>query len=1261
MAEVKLYIYQDENHKDNCFQLSTETEYSYDKNTILPPKITTAANNNRNVEQTSVLTSYKISTTLSSVEYWKRVYDHSEIKAQLQVTSIQKKTTQTVSKYTVDSVGKVLDTPINNTTEGKYSTTAVRGAVITKFFRGAKVIMTIDGKTVAENFVVFNVRIHYKTVSSTTSQYVELGIFSADKLMDLDKYSRAYTARMLYTDILKKESDEKFSSVQVANQMQLLKTKGTESETNNNVKTTYEWTEREELRIPYIVQYNETFYRFMVRSANRYGEFLYFEDGKLNLGMQPLDPQYYQTDDDGKVVQENGMNIPIDWAAETTAVQELYYDSMITEGIAVEDFAYNYIDHKNNDDDTVGKLYADSSSNRYNPDPVATDEWTTQLLKEGEYLDLGEVMGEEMKAFIPEAVFKALESGTFSEALINLVKGVVMKVIEVSKSTNDFNNVMDEANYQNDDLEYLIFSDQRSGDEYTQFTTFGGSDNLEKNMSSLFGKDGINNFIDLFYPIIRKQEKDTSDQAVWLDFGSNYKHFKLGDKIVVENTEYVIVYVEGSYKDSTEHLLVQALPVMVLDVSSPAETSSGKEAWSGVVPIPPALPDVVIREAKPQVAFVAETLDPQNLGRIRVRYPWQNSKDDASPWIRITLPLATKGGAVNFTPQVGDEVMVGYVNGNIDHPYGMGYLAAPFVNKKWSNALPLDQYGGVHGIKTKTGHHLTFEDGFDIAPMLFDTIGGLAFIRSLWPTGLTGTWPYGNETTADFGGGFELSDRYGFYKIAGSTDSRSVTIESPAGMVEVNAFQGITISAPNGEVNITGKNVNISANNRLTLTSGENIKDKLAYQKKWSEHKGKALGMAALTDLKGARDSVAEIATNFTDLSFWRCVLEWLLHPVNGTLQIKSYTFVTVEAGEGKAEVPPKSLRKVAIPDFYKEYKAIELIKMNVYALFDNLRIRYNELVAATQAFNRISGTAGINKNETAISYTEVITSNDDLTEDKFKWEDGTGNDLAEEVDNFTDVKPKESDYKYKTQYNRKCKEWSTKKRKYYKDLKKRNTRRLSNRGEIMSISISLQKAAKDLSDAAKKWTDMTDGDFVTLNLDKKVLNVSDLVKTIKAEGLISNGGIKSLSDLKDKKYDKTIAKPDDDAWTEQKKALTRYLIYKYIKEIDDLEYDKDAVNSKDDVKNNDKWRKFVGSLKKKDGLGVEVKAGLIDWAWEDLNPLAGFVNDHFQWNLGFKGQILMSDQSGKTASFDPEQNLVSHDNQAEDCVDLITDMLKTI
>ena len=42
-----------------------------------------------------------------------------------------------------------------------------------------------------------------------------------------------------------------------------------------------------EIRQPYLVQYNESFYDFLARSAIRCGEMLYFEGGSLNLGMKP--------------------------------------------------------------------------------------------------------------------------------------------------------------------------------------------------------------------------------------------------------------------------------------------------------------------------------------------------------------------------------------------------------------------------------------------------------------------------------------------------------------------------------------------------------------------------------------------------------------------------------------------------------------------------------------------------------------------------------------------------------------------------------------------------------------------------------------------------------------------------------------------------------------------------------------------------------------------------------------------------------------
>ena len=1287
MATVTLYLYQDDSHQGEGLTLSSTSTYSKSTDVVEPQKPVIDDTTNQKTEVTIThRTTYLFTLTLTKVEYWKRIYDHCEIHANIQVGNVQKKLSTITDTVVKDKDNKAVNTT-TDTVDGTTTDVNLPGDSINKYFQGACARLVINDHAVAENYKVFNALTRYKTVSSGTSKFLELTIFSADKLMDLDKYSRAYTAKRLYTDILTEESkkfvlnqmnlpevkdylalvkdykkdsssstkptmdpDKLYKEVAtmndyISNQMQLLKYE--KSETKDN-KTTV-WMERDELRIPYIVQYNETFYQFLVRAANRFGEFLYFEDGKLHLGMQPSEGNY-----------KDSSSEVIDWADGANGVQSRHYESVLSESIEVEDLAYNYVNHTENDDNS--QLYASSSDSRYNPDPVATDEWTTQKLEKGEYLEYNEILGEEMKASIPEVIFKALEASTLSEVMVGVVKGFFKKLIEVSQSTNDFNRVANLAYYQDDDDNYLMFDDQREGDEFTQFATFNGSDNLSNNLSKLFKQSNITNFIELFYSIIRQKEKEIGEQAVWLDFGSNYKPIKLGDKLHVDGTDYVATYVEGSYEGSQEHLLVSAIHVMDLGSSTAGDTPDGKEAWNGVIPIPPALPDVTIREAKPQVAFVTETLDPELMGRIRVRYPWQDSKGDATPWIRVTLPMATKGGAVNFTPSVGDEVMVGYVHGNIDHPYGMGYLTSPFVNKKWSNALPLDQYGCAHGIKTKTGHHLTFEDGFALVPMLMNTMGFLSVFKSFWPTGQWGPWPLGYESTADLGGGFELSDRYGFYKITGSTDERSVTIESPAGTVEVNAFQGITISAPNGEVNIKGKNVNISANNRLTLSSGGNIKDKLAYQKKWSESKGKAFGLAVLTDLKGGLEPLKEMVTNVTDLSFVRCVLECLFHPVNGTLQIKSYTFVTIEAGEGKAEVPPKKLRKVKDSKPSTVSRSVELINKNVCARIDELKSNYDKLLVATQEFNKISGKNGPNKDQSAISYKNVVKEKNELKDDKFyKWEGPTGNNLkAEEV-----KKPEAVDNsKYKEESDLKAaQEEYAKQDTAYQNAVKRNQKRTGNRINIMVISEKLRQAADNLSEAAKKWTDMQDGDFKTLNYNKKKLKVSDMVSAISKVELVTGTGIIPLSKMKECDYDiADIKKLNDDVWENQKKAISRYAIYKYLTGVDDFEVDKTLFGNPEEALNNEKWKEFVNSVKEKEGgFGDELKEELKDWLKEEVNPFGGSIDDHLQWQLGFKGQILMSDNSEKTASFDENHYLMPSNNTEDASVKAIKEALNKV
>lgn len=73
--------------------------------------------------------------------------------------------------------------------------------------------------------------------------------------------------------------------------------------------------------------------------------------------------------------------------------------------------------------------------------------------------------------------------------------------------------------------------------------------------------------------------------------------------------------------------------------------------------------------------IVTDTQDPRNLGRIRLRIPTLESGSAyESQWIPVASPMSGPARGFFFSPEVGDEALVAFDNGNIDHPYVIGYL-----------------------------------------------------------------------------------------------------------------------------------------------------------------------------------------------------------------------------------------------------------------------------------------------------------------------------------------------------------------------------------------------------------------------------------------------------------------------------------------------------------------------------------------------------------------------------------------------------------
>ena len=77
-------------------------------------------------------------------------------------------------------------------------------------------------------------------------------------------------------------------------------------------------------------------------------------------------------------------------------------------------------------------------------------------------------------------------------------------------------------------------------------------------------------------------------------------------------------------------------------------------------------------------ALVVEPLmsvdgDPDKLGRIKVRFLWDES-ENTTCWVRLMMPYAGKQHGIYVMPELNDEVLIGFEGGDIDRPYCLGSI-----------------------------------------------------------------------------------------------------------------------------------------------------------------------------------------------------------------------------------------------------------------------------------------------------------------------------------------------------------------------------------------------------------------------------------------------------------------------------------------------------------------------------------------------------------------------------------------------------------
>jgi uncharacterized protein involved in type VI secretion and phage assembly len=106
------------------------------------------------------------------------------------------------------------------------------------------------------------------------------------------------------------------------------------------------------------------------------------------------------------------------------------------------------------------------------------------------------------------------------------------------------------------------------------------------------------------------------------------------------------------------------------------------------------------------VGIVTNNQDPENLGRVKVKYPWL-SEDAESHWARVLTPMAGKDRGIYFLPEVDDEVLLAFEQGDINFPYILGAL---WNGKDKPPAKNEDGKNNQKMIKSRSGHQIILDD-----------------------------------------------------------------------------------------------------------------------------------------------------------------------------------------------------------------------------------------------------------------------------------------------------------------------------------------------------------------------------------------------------------------------------------------------------------------------------------------------------------------------------------------------------------------------
>lgn len=186
------------------------------------------------------------------------------------------------------------------------------------------------------------------------------------------------------------------------------------------------------------------------------------------------------------------------------------------------------------------------------------------------------------------------------------------------------------------------------------------------------------------------------------------------------------------------------------------------------------------------------------IGSVKIKYPWL---DDAKEgfWARVASVGAGATRGISAIPEVNDEVLVAFENGNFNKPYVLGGLwngrdALPAAKTE----LVVDGAVVQRVWQTRTGHYLKFTEKSDLSTVELKEKAGTSLM-------LDGT----NKVIT-------LKDADGTFKITIDSQNKKITVTDGTRKIEISDSK-ILVDAASSDVEIKGSNIKLTATGNVEI------------------------------------------------------------------------------------------------------------------------------------------------------------------------------------------------------------------------------------------------------------------------------------------------------------------------------------------------------------------------------------------------------------------------------------------------------------